>query len=111
MRSSPGSGVVGPWVSLLSLLPLFLAADLARGVEGLGVFEAQADVGKVQQAGSASFDSGDGSYLVAGGGENMWFTNDAFHFVWTRVAGDFTLSAAVEWLGESAQPHRKACPR
>ena len=39
----------------------------------------------------------------------MWFTNDAFHFVWTRVSGDFALRAAIEWLGAGGNPHKKAC--
>ena len=39
----------------------------------------------------------------------MWFTNDAFHFAWKKVSGDFALSAAVEWLGSGGNAHRKAC--
>ncbi len=39
----------------------------------------------------------------------MWFTNDAFHFVYTRLAGDFALAAAIEWLGAGGNEHRKAC--
>ena len=73
------------------------------------MFQGQGDIGAPQQSGAGTFDAATASYVVAGGGENMWFTNDTFHFVWTRVSGDFALSAAIEWLGESAQPHRKAC--
>ncbi len=72
------------------------------------MFEDQNDVGPTSKAGSAVIEN-DGSYLVAGGGENMWFTNDAFHFVWTRVSGDFALQASIEWLGAGGQAHRKAC--
>ena len=39
----------------------------------------------------------------------MWFTNDALHFAWARVSGDFDLSAAIEWLGSGGNAHRKAC--
>jgi hypothetical protein len=39
----------------------------------------------------------------------MWFTNDAFHFVWKRVSGDFALQAAIEFLGSGGNAHRKAC--
>lgn len=39
----------------------------------------------------------------------MWFTNDAFHFVYRRVSGDFSLAAAIEWLGAGGNDHRKAC--
>ncbi len=39
----------------------------------------------------------------------MWFTNDAFHFVWKRVSGDVALRASLELLGAGGNPHRKAC--
>jgi dipeptidyl aminopeptidase/acylaminoacyl peptidase len=39
----------------------------------------------------------------------MWSTNDAFRFAWTRVSGDFALSAAIQWLGTGGNAHRKAC--
>ena len=39
----------------------------------------------------------------------MWFTNDAFHFIWKRMSGDFALQAAVEFLGTGGNAHRKAC--
>ncbi len=55
------------------------------------------------------FDQADDSYCLGGGGENMWFTNDACHFAWTRMSGDLALSAAIEWLGTNGNPHRKAC--
>ena len=75
----------------------------------LGIFSNQADIGKVGIAGSASFDPAKGEYLIAGGGENMWFINDAFHFVWKKMSGDFTLTADVKFVGTNGNPHRKAC--
>jgi Tol biopolymer transport system component len=95
-------------------LVLILAASLlcpAAGTRGeeLGGFEAQGDIGWVGKAGSALFKAEDRSFLVSGGGDNMWFTNDAFHFVWMRRPGNFALSAAVEWLGTGGNAHRKAC--
>jgi hypothetical protein len=39
----------------------------------------------------------------------MWSTNDAFHFVWTRVSGDLALVADIEWPTTTGHPHRKAC--
>jgi TolB protein len=75
----------------------------------LGIFEGQSDVGVVQKAGSAELAPSGPAYLVNGGGENMWFTNDAFHFVWTRVSGDFAFEAAIQWQRAGGNPHRKAC--
>ncbi len=73
------------------------------------MFTGQGDIGSVGKAGSATFDAAESAYRVTGGGENMWFTNDALHFAWTRVSGNFALSAAIEWLGTGGNAHRKAC--
>src|SRR5689334_14686436 len=74
----------------------------------LGIFEGQADVGKVGKTAPATFESG-GTYVISGGGENMWFTNDDFHFVWKKMSGDFRLQAAIEWAAAGGNAHRKAC--
>ena len=39
----------------------------------------------------------------------MWFTNDAFHFVWKRISGDVNLAGDIAWIGTGGNPHRKAC--
>lgn len=39
----------------------------------------------------------------------MWFTNDAFQFVWKKVSGDVTLAADISFMGAGGDPHRKAC--
>jgi tricorn protease-like protein len=39
----------------------------------------------------------------------MWFTNDAFHFVWKKVSGDVALAADIVFQGQGGDPHRKAC--
>ena len=92
---------------VLFTCPLCVPA-IARG-DDLGVFEGHGDIGKPGQAGSVVFEQEAHSYVLAGGGENMWFTNDAFHFVWKRVSGDFALQAAIEFLGSGGNAHRKAC--
>ena len=94
--------------SLLVLFCLLLRACVAQAAD-LGPFEAQGDIGKTSKSGSVDFSPGNNSFLVAGGGENMWFTNDAFHFVWKRLSGDFALQAAIEWIGAGGNAHRKAC--
>jgi hypothetical protein len=86
---------------LLSLSATGLSAEL-------GLFVAQGDVGKVSKSAPAVLDA-TGSYVISGGGENMWFTNDAFHFVWKKVSGDFTLQAAIDWPSSGGNAHRKAC--
>jgi Tol biopolymer transport system component len=75
----------------------------------LGIFSEETDVGGVAKAGSAVFDSTSGEYRITGGGDNMWATNDAFHFVWTKLSGDLKLAARVQIVGTNGNAHRKAC--
>jgi len=79
-----------------------------NGQAPVGAFTGQNDVGITPKAGSASFDSARHEYSITGGGENMWGTQDAFHFVWRRVSGDITLTADVKLQGTGGNPHRKA---
>jgi Tol biopolymer transport system component len=75
----------------------------------LGIFSHQRDIGSTPKPGSADFNPATGEYLIAGGGGNIWFTNDAFHFVWKEMSDDFTLTADVKFISTNGNPHRKAC--
>jgi TolB protein len=98
-----------PWIAFILLsMGLYRGPAQLHGAD-MGLFESQTDVGSVSHAGSATFESATGTYLITGGGENMWFTNDAFHFVWKKVSGDFALQAALSWVGAGGNAHRKAC--
>jgi TolB protein len=88
---------------------LYLAGSAFPQQSGIGIFEKQGDIGYVGKPGSAEYDAIQKTYLITGGGENMWFANDAFHFVWKRVSGDVSLSADVRWIGTGGNAHRKAC--
>jgi TolB protein len=92
---------------VLASVLLFPVLATCAGAE-LGIFESQADIGTVSKTASVVYES-HGTYRVSGGGENMWFTNDDFHFVWKKVSGDFTLQTAIEWLKAGGNAHRKAC--
>lgn len=75
----------------------------------LGLFENHGDIGDLHLAGSVEYDPVHESYLVTGGGENMWSSKDGFHFVWKRVSGDVSLAADIRWIGTGGNAHRKAC--
>src|SRR5262249_48655640 len=75
----------------------------------VGIFEGHGDLGKVLHPGSATYDRRAQAYTVAGSGENMWATRDAFHFVWKKVTGDLSLAADISFRGKGREPHRKAC--
>ena len=94
-----------------SLLVLLItgATQISGQSFSLGIFSQQADIGAVAKAGSADFDSAKSEYLITGGGENMWFTNDAFHFVWKKMSGDLKFAANIRFVGTNGNAHRKAC--
>jgi TolB protein len=91
-----------------------LCCRLCPGATGaeqgpVGLFAGHQDLGACGRPGTAAYDPAAQSYTVAGGGGNMWFTNDAFHFVWKRMSGDVSLAADVSFLGQGGNAHRKAC--
>src|SRR5260221_7048012 len=86
------------------------AATLAAGqTAGLGPFTDHGDVGRAARAGSAEYDSAKQTFLVTGGGANMWAGADAFHYVWKQMSNDVAITSDIEFLGTSAEAHRKAC--
>jgi TolB protein len=74
----------------------------------LGLFEKNADIGQCKLKGSVKYNHEKGEYILSGSGENMWFTEDAFHFVWSETSGDLKLSSKIVFLGEGQHEHRKA---
>ena len=74
----------------------------------VGMFESHADVGAVLHDGSAKYDEATKTYTLTGSGVNMWFATDAFHFAWTKLTGDVSLTADIAFVGAGHDPHRKA---
>lgn len=89
-----------------ALLLAGLAASAAASE--LGEFIDQSEIGAPRRAGSVQYDRERGSYQVSGGGDNMWFTNDSFHFVWKKMTGDVSLAADIGFPSPGGDPHRKA---
>ena len=73
----------------------------------VGIFDRHQDIGVVRIPGTLSFDPKNGQYELNGEGANIWGDQDAFHFAWTTVQGDFILRARLEFEGSGADPHRK----
>ena len=64
------------------------------------IFASQSDVGDVLHPGSAEYDANTKTYTVSGSGDNMWASNDEFHFVWKQVsAKDLSLTADISSPG------------
>jgi len=94
---------------LLTLGSLYQAGPASSRNSGMGLFEEHSDVGIVGKPGSVEYDAVKKTYLVAGGGENMWFATDALHYVWKKTSGDVSLAADIHWIGTGGNAHRKAC--
>src|SRR5260370_28394428 len=80
----------------------------ATAAAPVGIFESHGDVGTVLHSGSVEYDAAKRNYTIAGSGENMWFANDAFQFVWKKMSGDVALTADISFLGKGVNEHRKA---
>jgi hypothetical protein len=87
---------------------LISAARLSAQSATLGIFDGQQDVGTILHPGSAVYDAETGTYTLTGSGDNIWFAEDDFHYVWKKVSGDFSLSANIALPGTGGEPHRKA---
>ena len=93
-----------------------LATPAFAHAQPLGIFTDHGDVGKPSTIGpgSATYDSSTKTYMIAGGGENMWTTADHFHYVYKKMSGDVALEATITFGGSNPATgtpngHRKAC--
>lgn len=74
--------------------------------QSLGQFGQHGDIGSPSREGSVKLE-GD-TYVVTGGGANIWGSEDHFQYVWTQASGDRHISADIAIEGEGGDPHRKA---
>ena len=81
---------------------------LSGQARAVGIFQETTDVGTVGRPGTAVHDAVTGAYTITGSGANIWGSEDAFQFAWTRLSGDAALRTDVRWEGEGKDPHRKA---
>ncbi|MCX6637838.1 MAG: hypothetical protein NT090_22510 [Acidobacteria bacterium] len=81
---------------------------ISLAAQNLGEFESQTTIGESARPGAAEFDAARRTYRLTGGGANMWGAADAFHFVWKKLSGDFTLTADVQFEDTGGNAHRKA---
>ena len=87
------------------LLVSLLSASAFAQVGNLDVFTNSGDVGGPAIKGSSEFS--DGQYRITGSGINIWAKQDQFQYVWREIAGNFTVTAAMRFLGHGNE-HRKA---
>jgi len=54
----------------------------------VGIFDDHLDIGNPKLKGDANYDENTQTYNLAGGGYNIWFNRDEFHFVYKKLSGD-----------------------
>jgi hypothetical protein len=86
---------------------LFLACTISYAQTPVGSFEDHRDIGNPKNKGNAVYDSQSQSYTLTGSGYNIWFGRDEFHFLFSKLKGDFLLTANFEFIGKGTDPHRK----
>lgn len=91
--------------NLIYLLFIILLTFDVKAQNPVGIFENHADIGNVLNKGNATF--ADGTYTLAGSGENIWFKKDELHFAHRKIKGDFMLTTQVSFVGKGTDPHRK----
>jgi TolB protein len=95
---------------MLSAFGQMADSALAGGKSSqFGLFGLHRDIGKVGLPGNLEYNAAAGTYLVTGGGSDMWNTSDNFHFVWKQMSGDLALAADITWPKKGGAEHRKAC--
>src|SRR5258708_24520287 len=71
------------------------------------LFDNEADIGKPKLTGNSQFDPAKQIYHLKGAGYNIWFHRDEFHYSYTKISGDFILTANFSLEGKGVDPHRK----
>ena len=75
--------------------------------QSIGIFDNATDVGNPAKKGGSRYDPISQIYSVKGGGYNIWFERDEFHFLHNAIKGDFILTANFGFVGNGVDPHRK----
>jgi TolB protein len=87
-------------VVLISAISLNASAQV-------GIFRVSADIGNPKIAGGATYDEKTQEYSIKGSGSNIWFNHDEFQFAYSKIKGDFLLTANFEFTGAGTNGHRK----
>ena len=93
-------------IKLLSILLLTGYLSMAQ-INPAGIFKNETDIGNPKIKGATVFNANTQTYSIKGGGYNIWFNRDEFHYLYNKIKGDFILTANVKMVGVGKDPHRK----
>lgn len=86
---------------------LFSMMEAISAQNMIGVFDTAVDVGNPKLKGGSSYDAVKQEYTLKGAGYNIWFNRDEFHYLATRIQGDFIVTADFEFPKAGVEGHRK----
>jgi len=96
----------------LTCLSFLLVAISAYGqnMKPLGSmkFVGETKVGSVSVPCSVKYNLADKTYRITGSGNNMWFNEDDFFYVWRKAKGGLKVETDVTWIGKGKVDDRKA---
>jgi TolB protein len=93
---------VSSFLFLFFLYTIGLAQD-----NPAGIFKYQTDVGNPKKTGSVQYDAGTQTYILKGGGYNIWYNRDEFRYAYNTIKGNFILTANFQLTGPGVNMHRK----
>jgi hypothetical protein len=73
----------------------------------IGIFEGQSDVGAALVPGSSSYNKTSKQYTIVSAGYNVWYQRDEFRFLWTKMSGDISLAADINFPDTAGYGDRK----
>lgn len=94
-------------VTIIGMATILGTACVQKEKPSLGIFDGYGDVGSPSLKGGSSYCADNQTYELNGSGENIWFDNDHFQFLWKKIDGDFILQAQMKFIGEGVHEHRK----
>jgi len=94
-------------MKFLLLAGILLTSSIIMAQNSADPLTNHIDIGNPKLKGETIFNAADQSYKLKGGGYNIWFNRDEFHYAYTMIKGDFMLTANVKLLGTGKESHRK----
>jgi len=91
---------------LIAILLLHGYFTMAQS-NAVGIFQNHADIGNPKIKGTTIYQAADQGYILKGAGANVWFNRDEFQYAYSKLKGDFILTAHIKLPADGKHPHRK----
>jgi TolB protein len=92
-------------ICILDLMCLMAPAIAQKNC--YGVFSNSADVGNRAIKCVIGYNKKTSAYTTSGGGYNIWFNRDEFHYTYKKLKVDFIVTAHFKLQGTAKERHRK----